>query len=559
MTSFSELKLSEPLSRALTSLGYETPTPIQAQAIPHLLEGRDLLGIAQTGTGKTAAFALPTLDYIFTEAGDPPKRGARALVLAPTRELVGQIHDSFVSYGRFMMDLNVAKITGGVSIGAQIKRLVHGNDVIVATPGRLIDLLDRKAITLKDIEVLILDEADQMMDMGFIHALKKIVPLLPKDRQTLFFSATLPPKIKTLANQFLTNPVQVTVSPPNTTADRVTQSLIYATSPQKPMLLADILLQPGTERTLVFTRTKHGADRVVKRLAMNGMQALAIHGNKSQGQRQRALDAFKNRQVDILVATDVAARGIDIPGITHVINYEIPNVPEQYVHRIGRTARANAEGHAIALVAPDEKAYLKDIQKILGETIPVQAQPEDMDARIKVIQARPKVEPVSTAPDTGRKGRGKSGKKKDRSRGKKKPTNAQARTDARTPRGDRSEDKLRNSNADAPRSNSQRSEGPRAERAPKSDDQGFRRRNKNSSGSSSAKQNWDGGKSAAAEGGVPRRKTAPTRDRKPSGAPSKPRTDAPKSAGKSGNRSDVRRQAPGRNSGGNQSPKRRSR
>ncbi|MGB6229967.1 MAG: DEAD/DEAH box helicase, partial [Litorimonas sp.] len=263
MTSFSELKLAEPLARALTTLGYETPTPIQQQAIPHLLDGRDLLGIAQTGTGKTAAFALPTLDYLFTEAGDPPKRGARVLVLAPTRELVGQIYDSFVSYGRYMMELSAAKVVGGVSINNQIKRLVSGNDVLVATPGRLIDLLDRKAITLKDVEVLILDEADQMMDMGFIHALRKIIPLLPKERQTLFFSATLPPKIKTLAEQFLTDPVRVTVSPPNSTADKVEQSLIFAKKDEKPMLLADVLLRDDVERTLVFTRTKHGADRVV--------------------------------------------------------------------------------------------------------------------------------------------------------------------------------------------------------------------------------------------------------------------------------------------------------
>jgi ATP-dependent RNA helicase RhlE len=418
MTTFSELKLADPLARALSALGYEEPTPIQAEAIPHLLNGRDLLGIAQTGTGKTAAFALPSLHHIFTKDAEPPKRGGRVLVLAPTRELVGQIHDSFVSYGRSMQHLSVAKITGGVSIGKQIKRLVHGNDVIVATPGRLIDLLDRKSITLADIEILILDEADQMMDMGFIHALKKIVPLLPKQRQTLFFSATLPPKIKNLANQFLTDPVKVSVSPANSTAERVTQSIIFAKPGDKPMLLADFLLQPDVKRSLVFTRTKHGADRVVKRLAEAGLPALAIHGNKSQGQRQRALDAFKDCTVDILVATDVAARGIDIPGITHVFNYEIPNVPEQYIHRIGRTARANAEGRAIAFVAPDEKAYLKDIQKLLGETIPVDAMPDNMGERIKVIKAREATAPVDMSPDTGRKGRGKSGKKKDRSRGR---------------------------------------------------------------------------------------------------------------------------------------------
>lgn len=418
MTTFSELKLADPLARALAALGYETPTPIQAEAIPHLLGGRDLLGIAQTGTGKTAAFALPSLHHIFTQDLEPPKRGGRVLVLAPTRELVGQIHDSFVSYGRSMQHLSVAKITGGVSIGKQIKRLVHGNDVIVATPGRLIDLLERKSITLADIEILILDEADQMMDMGFIHALKKIVPLLPKNRQTLFFSATLPPKIKNLAAQFLTDPVKITVSPANSTAASVSQSMIFATSGEKPMLLADFLLQPEVKRSLVFTRTKHGADRVVKRLGEAGLPALAIHGNKSQGQRQRALDAFKNQTVDILVATDVAARGIDIPGITHVFNYEIPNVPEQYIHRIGRTGRASAEGAAIAFVSPDEKNYLRDIEKLLGKKIPIVAMPDNMGERIRAIKARDAAAPVDVTPDTGRKGRGKSGKKKDRSRGR---------------------------------------------------------------------------------------------------------------------------------------------
>ena len=414
MTTFQDLKLAAPLAKALDALGYLEPTPIQAQAIPEMLEGRDLLGIAQTGTGKTAAFALPALHKIVTDDLDPPKRGATVLVLAPTRELTGQIAESFRDYGRFIEGLSITKVTGGVPIARQIKNLVRGSDVLVATPGRLIDLLDRKAVKLSDVEVLILDEADQMMDMGFIHALKKIVPLLPSERQTCFLSATLPPKIKSLADSFLTNPVKVSVSPPNTTAERVTQSLTFATKEEKVMLLADNLLRDDVERSLVFTRTKHGADRVVKRLAMNGLPAVAIHGNKSQGQRTRALEAFKSGKVDILVATDVAARGIDIPGITHVFNYEIPNVPEQYVHRIGRTARANTDGRAIAFVAPDERPYLKDIQKLLGETIPVEPIPEDMSERIKVIKRRDKSEPVNLTPEQpARKGRGK-GKKKSR-------------------------------------------------------------------------------------------------------------------------------------------------
>ncbi|MGB3454762.1 MAG: DEAD/DEAH box helicase, partial [Litorimonas sp.] len=485
MTSFTELKLSEPLARALSTLGYDTPTPIQQQAIPHLLDGRDLLGIAQTGTGKTAAFSLPALDWIFTEAGDPPKRGARVLILAPTRELVGQIYDSIVSYGRFMMDLSAAKVVGGVSINNQIRKLTGGNDVLVATPGRLIDLLDRKAITLRDVEILILDEADQMMDMGFIHALKKIIPLLPEERQTLMFSATLPPNIKKLSKQFLHDPVQVTVSPPNSTADKVEQSVIFAKKDEKPMLLADTLLQPDVERTLVFTRTKHGADRVVRRLAQNGLRAVAIHGNKSQGQRQRALDAFKDRTVDILVATDVAARGIDIPGITHVINYEIPNVPEQYVHRIGRTARADAAGRAIAFVAPDEAPYLKDIRKLLGEDIPVEPMPADMKDRIKAIEARPKVERVNLSPEQPqRKGRGKS-KKKDRSRGKKPRPDArpEARSEVRS--GARSGDAAPGRTRKPRENSASKPDGGKSEA--RTDDQGFRRR-RSSGGGSAPKQ-----------------------------------------------------------------------
>ena len=512
MTSFSELKLSEPLARALSTLGYDSPTPIQEQAIPHLLQGRDLLGIAQTGTGKTAAFALPTLNHIFLNAGDPPKRGARVLVLAPTRELVGQIYDSFVSYGRYMMELTAAKVVGGVSINNQVKRLVSGNDILVATPGRLIDLLDRKAINLSDVEVLVLDEADQMMDMGFIHALKKIIPLLPKERQTLFFSATLPPKIKKLADQFLNDPVQVTVSPPNTTAEKIEQSIIFAKKNEKPMLLADRLLQPDVERTLVFTRTKHGADRVVKRLAQAGLKSVAIHGNKSQGQRQRALDAFKNRTVDILVATDVAARGIDIPGITHVINYEIPNVPEQYVHRIGRTGRADATGEAIAFVDPDERAYLKDIQKLLGEQLPVEPMPSNMAERIKTIETRDKVELVKLTPPQaeGRKGRGKS-KKKDRSRGKKK-----AKADASAPA------QTAPSETKAPNNRG----GRRAEKArqTETDGNGYRTRKPSSQRSN---------------------------------RPAKPNPPEPNPAPKARS-SSTRRKAPSRNSGGAQPPKRRA-
>lgn len=547
MTTFSDLDLAEPLSRALATLGYTEPTPIQTEAIPHLLKGRDLLGIAQTGTGKTAAFALPTLHHIFTREMDPPKRGARVLVLAPTRELVGQIEESFRNYGRFMMDLEVAKVTGGVSIARQIKRLVHGNDVLVATPGRLIDLLDRGDLRLSGVEVLILDEADQMMDMGFIHALKKIIPLLPKQRQTLFFSATLPPKIKKLADSFLTDPVRVTVSPANSTAERVEQSLIFAKSPEKPMLLADQLLRPEVTRALVFTRTKHGADRVVKRLATIGIPSLAIHGNKSQGQRTRALDAFKDGTVNVLVATDVAARGIDIPGISHVINYEIPNVPEQYVHRIGRTARAKASGFAIALVAPDEKAYLKDIQKLLGETIPVVAMPENMADRIKVIEARDAIARVEVSPDQSRKGRGKS-----RKRGKKKTDGRGNRADTRgapqAPFAAKNNDKPKDSFKDKPRDNAQN----------KSKDS-FKGNSKNTSKDGSEYRSRST-KPASAGGDSSRRRAAPSRSQKPNsqGGPKQTTPGNPGGAPKPARKS-TRRAAPQRGGGGHQSPKRRGR
>lgn len=423
MTDFKSLNLAAPLQSALDTLGYTTPTPIQMEAIPPALAGRDLMGIAQTGTGKTAAFSLPTLHHICRTDQEPPKRGTRVLVLAPTRELASQISVSFSDYGRDIAHLSVATVFGGVPIGRQIKRLVGGNDVLVATPGRLIDLLDRKAITLKDVEILILDEADQMMDMGFIHALRKIVPLVPRQRQTLFFSATMAPKIKTLASQFLTDPVKVSVSPANTTAEKVIQSAIMINQAEKQALLSLKLLDPEVDRALVFTRTKHGADRVVKRLAKVGIAAMAIHGNKSQGQRQRALSAFRDGTVKILIATDIAARGIDIEGITHVFNYEIPNVAEQYIHRIGRTARANREGHAMSFISPDEKAYLRDIEKLLGSALPRESLPDDFLGQVATLQSREAIKPPAQkgAPET-RKGRGKSRKKTKRSGQQSDPT-----------------------------------------------------------------------------------------------------------------------------------------
>jgi ATP-dependent RNA helicase RhlE len=374
MTKFSDLNLNPLLMRAIAEEGYDTPTPIQAQAIPLLMEDKDLLGIAQTGTGKTAAFALPTLDFLLEFPQKRRARSARVLVLAPTRELAGQIADSFRTYSRYM-DCNVQTVFGGVNINAQRRSLQGGTDILVATPGRLLDLVGQKAVTLGDVEVLILDEADQMLDMGFIHDLKKIVVQVPKDRQTLLFSATMPKLISDLAQQFLDKPVRVSVTPPSTTAERVDQGLYHVSNNDKLELLFDVLNNPEIDRALVFTRTKHGADKVVRKLLAKGLSAGAIHGNKSQPQRQKALDAFKNGNCKVLVATDIAARGIDIDGISHVVNFEVPNVPEQYVHRIGRTARAGRTGLAVSFVAEDERYYLRDIEKTIGMEIDVLPKP----------------------------------------------------------------------------------------------------------------------------------------------------------------------------------------
>ncbi len=388
-TRFSDLNLSRHIASALDKIGYDTPTPIQQQAIPEILLGRDIQGIAQTGTGKTAAFALPILSHIADDPIEAPKRSTRVLILSPTRELASQIGENIKNYARHIDSFKSTVIFGGTSMSKQVRKVVPGNDVITATPGRLLDLIEQKILHLNAVEYLILDEADQMMDMGFIHTLKKIIPLLPEKRQTLFFSATMPKSIAQLAAKFLTNPVKIAVTPESTTAERVSQSITYATRTEKQNLLAIKLLDPSVERALVFTRTKHGADRVVKRLASVGLDSRAIHGNKSQGQRTRALTAFKDGEVKFLIATDVAARGIDIRGVSHVFNFEIPNVPEQYIHRIGRTGRAGEAGIAISFVAPDEKAYLKDIQKILKQSLEVQPLPEDFAEQSKALKKRP--------------------------------------------------------------------------------------------------------------------------------------------------------------------------
>jgi ATP-dependent RNA helicase RhlE len=369
LTQFSELGLAKPLLKALAAEGYEKPTPIQAQAIPSVMEGRDLLGIAQTGTGKTAAFALPILHRLAEDRRPAPRRGCRVLVLSPTRELASQIAESFRTYGAGL-GMTVAVIFGGAKYGPQIKALAAGVDVLVATPGRLIDHLGEKYAKLDQTEVFVLDEADQMLDLGFLQPIRRIVSHLPKERQNLFFSATMPGEIGKLAGELLKNPIKVSVAPAATTVERVKQNVIFVESARKRALLADLFADPKLTRTIVFTRTKRGADRVAKHLEAVGVTAAAIHGDKSQGQRERALAAFKAGACRALVATDIAARGIDVDGVSHVINFELPNVPEAYVHRIGRTARAGASGEAISLCADDERSLLRDIQKVTRQTIP---------------------------------------------------------------------------------------------------------------------------------------------------------------------------------------------
>jgi ATP-dependent RNA helicase RhlE len=370
VTQFSDLGLAAPILKALAAEGYTTPTPIQTKAIPIVLEGRDLVGLAQTGTGKTAAFALPILDRLADPRKHPGARSARALVLAPTRELAGQIGDSFRAYGRFI-GLSTAVVYGGASMHKQRHALERGVDILVATPGRLLDHISQRSVKLDNVEILVLDEADHMLDMGFIHDLRRIATLVPAKRQSLFFSATMPKPIAELAAQFLTDPMQVAVTPVSSTAERVEQAVVHVDHSRKQDLLHALLADPAINRALVFARTKHGADRLVRKLQADGFSADAIHGNKSQGQRERALDAFKKGKARLLVATEIAARGIDVDDVSHVINFDLPNVPEQYVHRIGRTARASKGGHAISFCAPDERAYLKDIERLTKQSVPV--------------------------------------------------------------------------------------------------------------------------------------------------------------------------------------------
>ncbi len=369
--SFEKLNLIEPILRALKTEGYTKPTPIQEQSIPVLLQRKDLLGCAQTGTGKTAAFAIPILqllheDELFKKA----PAGIKTLILTPTRELAIQIGESFTAYGRNLR-IRHTVIFGGVSQKSQTDALRAGVDILIATPGRLLDLMDQRYVKLDQIKMLVLDEADRMLDMGFIHDVKKIIAKVPAKRQTIFFSATMPGEISTLAATILTHPVRVEVTPVSSTANTIKQELYYVDKNNKKSLLLDLLKDRSINTALVFTRTKHGADRVTKDLNRAGVSAEAIHGNKSQNARQRALSNFKSQQTRVLVATDIAARGIDIDELSHVINFELPNIPETYVHRIGRTGRAGASGISISFCDAEEKEFLKDIHKLIGKTIPV--------------------------------------------------------------------------------------------------------------------------------------------------------------------------------------------
>ena len=410
---FDQLELSPPILRAVREAGYVNPTPIQADAIPPGLKGRDIVGCAQTGTGKTAAFGLPILQHLDRTAGEYPT--IRALVVTPTRELAAQIGESLRNYGRHL-DLWHTVIFGGVKDGPQKKELREGVDTLIATPGRLLDLIGQGEISLDKVEIFVLDEADRMLDMGFLPDVRRITAQLPTERQTLFFSATMPPEIRRLADSLLRDPVSVTEARLEEPVDQVTQSIYFVGKTEKRSLLVDILRQDEVQRTLVFSRTKHGANRIVKILDRAGLSAAAIHGNKSQGARTRALEGFRRGELPVLVATDLAARGIDVEGITHVINYDLPNVPETYVHRIGRTARAGASGTAISFCQHDERPYLADIERLIGEHIERVLDhpypPTEPPPRATDLSNRRDRRPVSnTSSRPGGRGRGRPGRR----------------------------------------------------------------------------------------------------------------------------------------------------
>jgi ATP-dependent RNA helicase RhlE len=369
-TSFDALGVAEPILRALAAENYTSPTPIQARAIPALLGGRDLLGIAQTGTGKTAAFGIPLLQKLSTGHVPPGAKEARALILAPTRELAVQIEQSLRTYGRFL-NLRMAVILGGVNQNSQVRAMAKGVDILVATPGRLLDLVQQKHVRLDKVECFIVDEADRMLDMGFIRDVRKLAAALPRKRQSMLFSATMPDDIVKLTHDMLHQPERVEVAPQGKTADRIEQKLYFVPMPQKRQLLSHLLEDLAMNRVIVFTRTKHGANRVAEHLSRSGVVAEAIHGNKSQNARQRALEMFRSGKARVLVATDIAARGIDIDDISHVVNFELPNEPESYVHRIGRTARAGGEGIALSFCDASERGCLRDIERLIRHKIEV--------------------------------------------------------------------------------------------------------------------------------------------------------------------------------------------
>ena len=386
---FEQLELIEPIQKALQQEGYTIPTPIQAEAIPYVLDGYDLLGCAQTGTGKTAAFSIPIIQNLYNERQNGKVRGIKALILTPTRELAIQIGESFTAYGKYA-GVKHTVIFGGVGQKPQTDALQRGVDVLIATPGRLLDLINQGFISLKYLDYFVLDEADRMLDMGFIHDIKRILPLLPKKRQSLFFSATMPPEIERLAGTILHDPQKVEVTPASSTVEKIDQSVYFVEKAEKVSLLTHLLKDSSLESVLVFTRTKHGADKVARVLAKANIGAEAIHGNKSQTARQRALTNFKDHTTRVLIATDIAARGIDVDHLSHVINYELPNVPETYVHRIGRTGRAGRSGVAYSFCDAEEVPYLKDIQKLIGKQIPVAGGNEFETADVKAAVAEKK-------------------------------------------------------------------------------------------------------------------------------------------------------------------------
>jgi ATP-dependent RNA helicase RhlE len=424
-TTFADLQLQDSILRSVTEQGYTVPTPIQAAAIPHLLQGRDLLGIAQTGTGKTAAFALPILDAMARKPWRPTPRKPSVLVLTPTRELASQIGESFRVYGRHISARHTV-IFGGVGQAPQVRAMQRGVHVLVATPGRLMDLIQQRHVDLGEVKVFVLDEADRMLDMGFIRDVRKMIAMLPRERQSLLFSATMPPDIVALTHSILRQPKRVEVTPPATTVDRVAQSVMMVEKSDKRDLLAVVLGDTSITKALVFTRTKHGADRVVKHLRKIGESVDAIHGNKTQNARERALEGFKSGKVRVLVATDIAARGIDVRDITHVINFDLPNVSDSYVHRIGRTARAGRDGAAISFCDIDERAYLRDIEKLIRTRVPVVSEHPFRSRATSTSPARkqPAKRVSSGGPARGRRNangnaRGKAfGKRNSRGRGR---------------------------------------------------------------------------------------------------------------------------------------------